>query len=39
LAVVPSFAVGYRINEDLVLGFTTYSPFGLSTDYDKFSPV
>jgi long-chain fatty acid transport protein len=39
LAVVPSFAVGYRINEDLVLGFTTYSPFGLSTDYDKFSAV
>ena len=39
LAVVPSFAVGYRVNEDLVVGFTTYSPFGLATDYDKFSAV
>jgi len=38
-AVVPSFAVGYRVNEDLVVGFTTYSPFGLATDYDKFSAV
>ncbi len=39
LAVVPSFAIGYRVNEDLVVGFTTYSPFGLATDYDKDSPV
>ncbi|MHA1530092.1 MAG: OmpP1/FadL family transporter [Alphaproteobacteria bacterium] len=39
LAVVPSFALGYRVNEKLVIGFTTYSPFGLSTDYKKNSPV
>jgi long-chain fatty acid transport protein len=39
LAVVPSLAFGYRVNEKLVVGFTTYSPFGLKTDYDKFSAV
>jgi len=27
------------VNEKLVVGFTTYSPFGLSTDYEKFSAV
>lgn len=37
LAVVPSFALGYRVNEKLVVGFATYSPFGLSTDYEKDS--
>jgi long-chain fatty acid transport protein len=36
---VPSLAFGYRVNEKLVVGFATYSPFGLSTDYDKFSAV
>ncbi|MFQ5565899.1 MAG: OmpP1/FadL family transporter [Paracoccaceae bacterium] len=39
LGVVPSLAFGYRVTEDLVLGFATYSPFGLKTDYDKFSAV
>jgi long-chain fatty acid transport protein len=39
LGVVPSFALGYRLNNKLVVGFTTYAPFGLSTDYDKDSPV
>lgn len=39
LGVVPSVAIGYRVTPDLVLGFTTYSPFGLKTEYEKFSPV
>jgi long-chain fatty acid transport protein len=39
LGVVPSFAVGYRVTKDLVLGFSTYAPFGLATAYPKFSAV
>jgi long-chain fatty acid transport protein len=39
LGVVPSLALGYRLNNKLVVGFTTYAPFGLSTDFDKDSPV
>jgi long-chain fatty acid transport protein len=39
LGVVPSLAIGYRVTPDLVLGFTTYSPFGLKTEYPKFSAV
>ncbi len=38
-AVVPAMTLGYRVNKKLVVGFATYSPFGLSTDYDKFSAV
>ena len=37
--MVPAFTLGYRVNKKLVVGFATYSPFGLSTDYDKFSAV
>ncbi|MEM9781710.1 MAG: outer membrane protein transport protein [Pseudomonadota bacterium] len=30
--VVPSFAAGYRLTEEIVLGFGTRTPFGLSTE-------
>lgn len=33
-AAVPSFAAGYRVTEQLVLGLGVHSPFGLTTDYD-----
>jgi len=36
---VPSLALGYRVTDRLVLGFTSYSPFGLRTEYGKNSPV
>lgn len=32
--VVPSMAVGYRVWDGLVIGFTSYSPFGLRTAYE-----
>ena len=38
-AVVPSLALGYRVTKDLVVGFTTYSPFGLKTKYNALSAV
>lgn len=34
-AVVPSFAVGWRAAEKLVLGLAVDSPFGLATEYDE----
>ncbi|MEM7522821.1 MAG: outer membrane protein transport protein [Pseudomonadota bacterium] len=34
IGVVPSTALGYRVNENVVLGLGVYSPFGLTTDYD-----
>lgn len=30
--VVPSLAIGYRVTDDLVVGFGTRTPFGLSTE-------
>lgn len=33
-ALVPGFAAGYRINDEFTVGVTSYSPFGLVTDYD-----
>ncbi|MEL7346835.1 MAG: outer membrane protein transport protein [Pseudomonadota bacterium] len=30
--IVPASAIGYRINEEVVLGFSLKSPFGLSTE-------
>jgi long-chain fatty acid transport protein len=33
LGIVPSLAIGYRVTDDLVIGFTNYSPFGLKTQY------
>lgn len=33
-AVLPSFAAGYRVSDDIVVGVTAYSPFGLITDYE-----
>jgi long-chain fatty acid transport protein len=35
LGFVPSLAVGYRLNEQFVLGLTVDSPFGLVTSYDE----
>lgn len=34
IGIVPSTALGYRINEDVVVGLGIYSPFGLTTEYD-----
>lgn len=34
VGVVPSTALGYRLNEDVVIGLGVYSPFGLTTEYD-----
>jgi long-chain fatty acid transport protein len=39
VGLVPSLAVGYRVNQGLVVGLTSYSPFGLKTEYSKNSPV
>ncbi|MCL5778720.1 outer membrane protein transport protein [Limibaculum sp. FT325] len=36
--VVPAFAAGFRVNEDLVVGLTSYAPFGLKTEYPTFWP-
>lgn len=33
-AVIPSFTVGYRLNEKLVVGLAVDSPFGLASEYD-----
>lgn len=33
-AIIPSFAVGYRLNDKLVLGLAVDSPFGLASEYD-----
>lgn len=33
-AVVPAFYIGYRVDDQLVLGLTTGSPFGLATEYE-----
>lgn len=33
-AVVPGFAFGHRVHPEVVIGLTTYSPFGLTTDYE-----
>jgi long-chain fatty acid transport protein len=35
LGFVPSFALGYRVNEQFVLGVTLDSPFGLVTSYES----
>jgi long-chain fatty acid transport protein len=35
LGFVPSFALGYRLNRQFVLGLTMDSPFGLVTSYDS----
>ncbi len=37
--IVPSLALGYRVTDDLVLGLTTFAPFGLKTDYGSNSTV
>jgi long-chain fatty acid transport protein len=37
--IVPSMALGYRVTDKLVIGFTSYSPFGLRTEYGRNSPV
>lgn len=34
VGIVPSTALGYRLNEDFVIGLGIYSPFGLTTEYD-----
>lgn len=34
IGIVPSTALRYRINEDVVIGLGIYSPFGLTTEYD-----
>ena len=34
VGIVPSTALGYRINENVVVGLGIYSPFGLTTEYD-----
>lgn len=34
IGIVPSTALGYRLNEDFVIGLGIYSPFGLTTEYD-----
>ena len=34
VGVLPSFAIGKRIADDIVVGFGLHSPFGLTTDYD-----
>ena len=34
VGIVPSTALGYRLNENTVLGLDVYSPFGLTTEYD-----
>ncbi len=34
VGVVPSTALGYRLNKDFVIGLGVYSPFGLTTEYD-----
>ncbi len=39
LGAVPSLALGYRLGEDLVVGLTSYAPFGLKTKYGNGSPV
>jgi len=38
IGYVPSLALGYRLTDDVVIGFSTYSPFGLRTVY-KTLPV
>ncbi len=34
-AVIPSLAIGYRLNDKLVLGLAVDSPFGLASEYDS----
>jgi len=33
-AIVPSFALGYRLSPEVVVGFAVKSPFGLATEFD-----
>ena len=33
LAFVPAIAAGFRLTDDIVLGLTVHSPFGLTTEY------
>jgi long-chain fatty acid transport protein len=37
--LVPSVSTGYRLTRRIVVGFTTYTPFGLKTGYPDDSPV
>lgn len=39
LGIVPSFAVGYRVGERVIIGLTSFAPFGLKTEYGNNSPV
>lgn len=34
-AIIPSFTVGYRLNDKLVVGFAVDSPFGLASEYNR----
>lgn len=36
---VPSLSIGYRLTDEIVVGFSSYSPFGLATSYAAGGPV
>jgi long-chain fatty acid transport protein len=38
-AIVPSFAAGWRVNEQVVLGLAVKVPFGLGTEYSNGFPT
>lgn len=38
-ALVPSFHYANPVSENITLGFSLVSPFGLSTDWDRYSPM
>lgn len=39
IGLVPAFATGFRLTDDLIVGLSTYSPFGLKKEYAASSPV
>lgn len=39
IGLVPAFAAGYRVTDDIIVGLSTYAPFGLATEYPASSPV
>ncbi|MDH3668216.1 MAG: outer membrane protein transport protein [Paracoccaceae bacterium] len=39
IGFVPALAAGYRLTDDLIVGLSTYAPFGLKTEYAASSPV
>lgn len=39
IGYVPAFALGYRITDNVVLGLTSYSPFGLKTEYETLPAI